>query len=703
MAVLIAIHMGHIFSLRSVRLLAPACVLTLGIGLVGCQLDDMHDARKFADVILLTSNSQVEVKPAKKFEYRGPINRFWAKRENPSERTLLFLRRNNLEEEYESSPAETVTYIQENCRRNPTMAQVHAIAELSEIEANWLSQVGQQKEAVQLYLTSIIHAYQFLFAPQLDLKRNAYDPQFRQICDTYNRSLEGMLKIMCPDSRFQPEHVYEILASDDLRVEFEMQIEGRWRAEEFERFELVSDFEMDGLENSYKTFGLGVPLIAVRKKTDSTTGFEQYYPPSLAMPMTAFCEVHVPEAESSPSTYRVKMRLIDPLETSMVSVEGRNIPLESEYTLPLAYYLSDPLLNSHVLSAATLLSADIADELYGMYMIEPYDPEKIPVVMVHGFWSSPVTWLPMFNDLRANPEIRKQYQFWFYMYPTGQPFWISAQQLRDDLVKLRQTVDPLSQSESMEQMVLVGHSMGGLLSRMQTIDSGNQFWNIFSEEPFEQMRGDWGELSDIKNLFFFEDNQSIARVITIASPHHGTHYANSLTRWLGQKLFSLPQLLESQFSDFVDMNREQLRNIKTLTIPTSVDSLAPDSLFIQKMAGMAQANRVMFHNIYGDNSENSWLRFFNADWIRPGDGVVAVESAKVNHVASEVGVTEEHAEVHRHPKAIVEVRRILLDHLKNLGRIEQNPTFDSLVVPAGFVPGLSEGDIGNLPEKKRCP
>jgi pimeloyl-ACP methyl ester carboxylesterase len=321
--------------------------------------------------------------------------------------------------------------------------------------------------------------------------------------------------------------------------------------------------------------------------------------------------------------------------------------------------------------------------------------------MVHGFWSSPVTWLPMFNDLRANPEIRKQYQFWFYMYPTGQPFWISARQLRDDLLELRHTVDPLNQSESMEQMVLVGHSMGGLLSRMQTIDSGDQFWNIFSEEPFEKMKGDLAKLSDLKNLFYFQDNQSVARVITIASPHHGTHYSNSLTRWVGQKLFSLPQMLESQFSDFVDLNRENLRNIKTLTIPTSVDSLAPDSLFIQKMAEMGRANRVMFHNIYGDNSENSWLRFFNADWIRPGDGVVAVESAKVQSVQSEVGVTEEHAEVHRHPKAIVEVRRILLDHLEALGRLEKKPTFDSLVVPAGFVPGSNGVTPGEMPMENR--
>ncbi|MCH2179206.1 MAG: hypothetical protein MK106_10425 [Mariniblastus sp.] len=669
----------------SYRCAAIVMLAALLVMVLGCQLNNMDDARRFAKVIALTSDPDVEVKPLDKYEYRGPVRRLWTKRETPSDRTQLVLRQNNLDQTYRSSPAETVAVVQQTCRQNPTISMVHASAELSEIEANWMARVGEKKAAVQLYLTSVMHAYQFLFDGQLDIKRNAYDPQFRRICDIYNRSLEGMLRIMCPDAEFQPEHVYEILEAEDFRVEFEMHIEGRWKVEEFERFELVSDFKMKGLENSYRTFGLGVPLIAVREQVpeaDKIAGFEQYYPPSLAMPMTAFCEVLPPDDDHS--SYRVIMRLHDPLETSSVNVAGRNVPLETEFTLPLAYYLSDPLLDSNVLSAATLLNADIADDLYGLYMIEPYDPEKIPVVMVHGFWSSPVTWLPMFNDLRADPEIRKQYQFWFYMYPTGQPFWISARQMRSDLNKLRQTVDPEKTSNAIDQMVLVGHSMGGLLSRMQAIDSGEQFWQILSDDPFDTMIGDAEELDELKDLFFFEPNQSVARVITIASPHHGTRYANTATRWIGQKLFSLPQLLESQFSDFVYENESQLKNIKTLTVPTSVDSLAPDSLFIQTMGQARKADRVIFHNIYGDNSEGSWLKFINPNWIVPGDGIVAVESAKIDGVASEVEVDEEHSDVHRHPQAIVEVRRILLGHLESLGRLGEDLGRDTMVRPAGF-------------------
>ena len=66
----------------------------------------------------------------------------------------------------------------------------------------------------------------------------------------------------------------------------------------------------------------------------------------------------------------------------------------------------------------------------------------MPVVMVHGLWSSPITWMEMYNDLRSDPQVRENYQFWFYLYPTGQPFWTSATQMREDLAMMRREVDP---------------------------------------------------------------------------------------------------------------------------------------------------------------------------------------------------------------------------------------------------------------------
>ena len=165
------------------------------------------------------------------------------------------------------------------------------------------------------------------------------------------------------------------------------------------------------------------------------------------------------------------------------------MPLETDLTTPLAFFLDQPGVprEGHRARSACL-NPNQAQAVKGLYMLEPFDPNRIPVVMVHGLWSSPITWMEMFNDLRAFPEIRSHYQFWFYLYPTGQPFWISAAQLRDTLAEVRQTLDPQLQNPTLDQMVLVGHSMGGLVSRMQTVDSGDEFWRLLTDKPFEELQ-----------------------------------------------------------------------------------------------------------------------------------------------------------------------------------------------------------------------
>ena len=126
----------------------------------------------------------------------------------------------------------------------------------------------------------------------------------------------------------------------------------------------------------------------------------------------------------------------------------------------------------------------------GLYMVQPYEPGKIPVLFIHGMWSSPMTWMEMFNDLRSSPDIRQHYQFWFYLYPTGQPFWLSAAQLRRDLAETRQALDPQHREPALDQMVLVGHSMGGLVARLQTLKSGQDYWKLASRIPWEQVKAD---------------------------------------------------------------------------------------------------------------------------------------------------------------------------------------------------------------------
>ena len=212
----------------------------------------------------------------------------------------------------------------------------------------------------------------------------------------------------------------------------------------------------------------------------------------------------------------------------------------------------------------------------------------------------------MFNDLLAYPEIRSNYQFWFYLYPTGEPFWYSANQLRADLVEVRQSLDPHHANPVFDQMVLVGHSMGGLVSMMQTLESGQDFWSILSDHPFEELHAETEVRDRVAQTVFFHPSPMIRRVITIGTPHRGSQFANDYTRFLARKLIKLPTQMLWVTQQLVLENPGFFRDTEMLKISTSIDSLAPDSPVLPVMLHAQRAPWANYHNIVGV-VEQDWL------------------------------------------------------------------------------------------------
>lgn len=646
----------------------------------GCQMTRTALTQRAASVATLGTKPIVDLRPVKRLEDGNPlINRLTKSARQPSERAQLLLREYDLLRRYRQDPDSVINFLTELAGNGATMEEVSALAEVSEIQADWSMSIGDQQRAARLYATAVLHSYQFLFDPKHEMNRNAYDPQFRSICDTYNRSLEGLLREVCSAEKLQPGHMVKI-GNAQRGIEFEVQLEGRWKDQEFERFELVSDYEARGIENHYHTYGLGVPLIAVRKQQqESHSNYEKYYPPDLTLPMTAFMRLQPGEVESlwksqtdsGPefNVSRAILSLYDPLERTQVKLDSQVIPLESDITTPLAYGLKNPLVNRGVYATAALLNAEFAPELFGMYMLEPYDPNKIPVVMVHGLWSSPVTWVHMFNDLRANHDIHDNYQFWFYAYPTGQPFWISAQQMRRDLASIHRELDPRGDSQSLDQMILVGHSMGGLISLMQTQESEDHYWNVISDQPIESLVGNANTIDLLRKTFYFHPNPAIERVITIATPLKGSEFANGAARWVSHKLITLPNVVTRDFKALAAANKNKIKSSSMLTTATSIDSLSPSDEVFDALAIAKQASRVKTHNIVGRLPQRLLARISGSSNQSSGDGIVKVESAHNDVAVSEVFVPAEHSSVHQHPGAIYEVRRVLLEHLAEYDRI----------------------------------
>ncbi len=643
----------------------------------------IENARRTASLVSWTHGGAVGTRPIHRSNKLGPLKRVLASPPKLSERSQQILRRYALEDSYKSDPKDAVQKLQAYAVRQPSLEVRHAVAEIAYQQGQWAAKLGQSEKASMMFTTALAESYRFLFDQKLNLSRNAYDPQFRSISDIYNHSLEEVIRSLIKQKKLNVGEVVELKALD-RQIRFSIESPGKWQEEDTDRFEISGDFETEGVNNFYHTYGLGVPLIAVRKKEPSKSDNEKYYPPGLTMAFTAFLQIDdsapVDGTEETPHDTNAKLSLLNPLEQIYAQVNERWIPLESDITTPMAYFLDDPLLNTNVFATFALLNADFARQYQGIYMLEPYDPKKIPVVMIHGLWSSPVTWLQMFNDLRADPEIHQHYQFWFCLYPSGQPFWESARQVRDDLDRVRNDLWKTGESEQgIDEMVLVGHSMGGLISRLLTMESGDEFWNIISDKSFSELKGDEEVLQRLRDTYFFQPVRSVTRVITIGTPHHGSTFANETTRWLSQKVITLPQTVKNDYMKLAKNNKDNFKNTKPLTINTSIDSLSPDSPFVRAMLETAPSESVKYHNIIGNVQANSlYSRLFSE---KQTDGVVSVESAMIPGTASNIEVNAEHSMVHQHPRTILDVKRILFDHLVENQRLSED---SRLILPASF-------------------
>ena len=588
----------------------------------------------------------------------------------PTNRTIQLLRRYNLKDALKGDKAKLLAQLEEINQREPNREIVYAMAELAYVGAKQADHARKPDKALELYGSSVVHAYNYLFDGQYAVSSNPYDPEFRGACDLYNAALEGTLRIVQTQESLRPGTTLNIkTATHTCQLAINLESDN-WHEEDFDHFEFVSDFEIHGLTNHYHQFGLGVPLIAVHRKHQDLSPREEFYPEELSFPVTAFLRVK-PDSTPNSLLQLATLELHDPLSRSEVQVAQTNVPLETDLSTPLAHTLSQPALDDDRLSTLGLLNPSKIEKLQGLYMLEPFQPDKIPVVMVHGLWSSPVTWMEMFNDLRSDPLIRANYQFWFYLYPSGEPFWFSAAQMREDLAHMQKTLDPEGKYPALGQSVLVGHSMGGLVSELQTVDSGNQFWNTLSEHPFAELQADDEIRTGLVRTFFFNPNPSIRRVITIATPHRGSKVANDTTRWLGRKLIKIPTMMLQGRHQLEEKNPGFFRKGSPLYVSTSIDSLAPESPVLPVLLHAKRGSWVHYHNIVGEVPEKGLT-----GWLvgGTGDGVVSLKSAELDNVESQIVVPADHVSVHRHPQSILEVRRILLKHLDYLRNFAKQDT-----------------------------
>jgi pimeloyl-ACP methyl ester carboxylesterase len=286
---------------------------------------------------------------------------------------------------------------------------------------------------------------------------------------------------------------------------------------------------------------------------------------------------------------------------------------------------------------------------------QPYDPDKIPVLLVHGLQSTPVTFLHLVNALESDPEIARRFQFWHFYYSTGTPVLLNALRLRQQLERTVRIVDPDDNDLATKRIVVIGHSMGGLLGHTLVSSSGDRLWKSLFAVPPEQLRGNPETIRLLRRVLFLRRNPRVVRAIFVATPHRGSAMADSWIGRLAKSIIRLPNEMQTDFADIAAENakvrtREASAFHKQLNF-TSVRTLSPRDPALLALARLPVA--VPFHSIIGEKHNGSET-----------DGVVRYASSHLDGARSELIVPGGH-NVFNNPDARREVIRILREELEH--------------------------------------
>ncbi|MRR58467.1 MAG: hypothetical protein EG824_09690 [Deltaproteobacteria bacterium] len=552
------------------------------------------------------------------------------------------LQRYNLAETFHIDLQSTIQFLHETAVKDDRRDILFTLAELSYLNGERLL-FNLSLQAYDSFLQSAVYAYLYLLGDGTEPPPTAYDIRFREACELYNRALwrafpenrAGALEFKSGPRKLPVGELNITLKPETLA----------WKLENIESFIPADSFDIRGLTVRNRTPGLGLPLIALTPKSPEA-------PNGGALPVTAFLRVPGGIKELASGADSATLEFYSAYDDTEVQVNGRSVPLETDSTAPLAYRLD----NRKLWKAGIRRFISAGHISNPLILIQPYEPGRIPVVFVHGTASSPVWWAEMLNTLRADPVIRKRYQFWFFQYNSNNMITISAVQLRETLSGLVAQLDPAGKDPAMKQMVVIGHSQGGLLTKMTAVAPKDELWKVLSDKSPDELDAD-PEIKDLlRRMLLFDPLPFVTRVVFISTPHRGSFLTKNWVRSLVRKVVTIPVDMLFTKDGLYNKLSTQLKMPASMrgNVPTSIDGMSAENPLLQSLVKLPLEPQVTGHSIISVLPDME---------IETGnDGVVEYKSAHIDGVASEFVVRSPHS-CQGHPFTIEEVRRILMEHL----------------------------------------
>jgi pimeloyl-ACP methyl ester carboxylesterase len=559
-----------------------------------------------------------------------------------SARELLNL---NLYELYDDDPKEALAKLHRGLAPTGDEDRLFALAELSFLHA-------ENSGDRAYYLAATLYASAYLLPGKNGERPRPIDPRARWSVDIFNRALAGALTAEDGEQVVLKGGQYA-LPFGELTASFDER-DLLWAGFRLKDFISANELQVRGLRNRYREPGVGAPLVAGLEPVEALANAQfKRIPPRLKIAVTAFLRYDDARAAlASAGPFKAKLELYNPDSTRTVKVHDVDVPIEFERSAAFAATLEGaPVWDFEIAGFRSGEYQVGAGD--GLFIITPYRHGRIPLVLVHGTASSPARWSELVNELANDPIISERYELWYFIYNTGNPIAYSAKLLRDALTKVIMEVDPEGKDPGLKQLVVMGHSQGGLLTKMTAIDSGMRLWPF--TVPPDQL--DVGEETRelVTQALIIKPLPFVKRVVFVATPHRGSYQALGLLGRIGAWLVSMPGRFAKMSFELLTLQTKGLLIGPVRGIPTSIDNMNPTNPFIQSLASIPIADGIVAHSIIAVDSDGPLEE--------GGDGVVKYVSAHIDGVASEKVVRSGHS-VQGNPEAIQEVRRILLEHLK---------------------------------------
>jgi pimeloyl-ACP methyl ester carboxylesterase len=386
----------------------------------------------------------------------------------------------------------------------------------------------------------------------------------------------------------------------------------------------------------FKTYstvsGVGAPIVVIGR-TESPHFRQQYKLRRIYAPITAIVRF---------SGRKAHLEFIDPLNVERITLNKRVFPLTADFDAPTAVLIArehpERLGLSRVMNPAAYADTAMLTRL------QQYDPARTPVIFVHGLQETGASWAPMIDSLRNDALIRARYQFWFFSYPSGYPYPYSAALFRHDLDGIRRAFP------NHKRVVLIGHSMGGMICRLMMTDAGDKIWrDFFGKSPAKTpMASETRKL--LEEALVFNHRPDVERAIFISTPHRGSKFAAGWIGRIGAALVRTPRLFTSIYASTKPLLIADPAARPLKRMPNSVDTLEPNDRFVQAVDKLPITPGIPYHSIMGDRGRG--------DTPNSSDGIVPYWSSHLDGAQSELIVRSDHGAQYN-PQAIREVERIL--------------------------------------------